>query len=80
MEKHFLDEDGDLQDYEHIDGQMLYEEGMIDRNHYMGDHASDYGFTAYYSAKEKQLIYTMYFQGEETDTVLESELDNWYHN
>lgn len=79
LNKLTLDEDGDVEDFETIESQMLYEEGTIDRRNHKGESAINYGFESVWNAEKQQLEYTFYFQGEkEVETVLESELQNWY--
>jgi len=79
LNKLTLDEDGDVEDIETIEGQTLYNEGTIDRKNYKGESAINYGFESVWNAEKQQLEYTFYFQGEkEEETVLESELQNWY--
>ena len=79
LNKVILDEDGDIYDDKTIDSQTLYEEGTIDRNNYKGENAIYYGYESIWNAKERELEYTFYFQGEKEDgTVLESELNNWF--
>ena len=79
LNKLTIDEDGDIEDAETIESQTLYEEGTIDRNNYKGENAIYYGYESIWNAKERELEYTFYFQGEkEEGTVLESELNNWF--
>lgn len=77
LNKLTLDEDGKMKDIEIIESQTLYKEGIIDRKNYKGESAINYGFESVWNAKEQQLEYTFYFQGEK-ETVLESEIKNWY--
>ena len=79
LEKLLFNESGSLKSCETIREQTLYEEGTIDRMNYKGENASIYGFTSFWDAKQKQLIYTMFFQGKEKEIVMESELKNWYY-
>lgn len=80
IEKVTLDEDGDEVDFEQEDGQVMYEEGTMDRSNYKGASASNYGYDAYWDAKKKELIYNFYFQGELTDeNIPESKLKDWYY-
>ena len=81
LEKVIFDENGSLISCETIEEQILYQEGEIDRSNYKGESASNYGYTCIWDAKEKQLRFTLFFQGEEQEkTVLESELKNWYYS
>ena len=81
LEKVVFDENSSLISCETIEEQILYEQGEIDRSNYKGESASNYGYTCIWDAKEKQLKYTLFFQGEEQEkTLLESELKNWYYS
>jgi len=74
-----LDEDGDIIDIETIESQTLYNQGTIDRKNYKGKSPINYGFESVWNAEKQEIEYTFYFQGEkEKETVLESELQNWY--
>lgn len=66
---------------EDITQQIIYSEGIIDRNNYKGNHASDYWFKATFNSKE--LMYEMYFQGEKQmwgkkHKVPQSKLNEWF--
>lgn len=66
-----------FEDYDVIAQQVLYAEGELDRNNYKGSSAIDYWYEANFNATKKELEYTFYFQGEK-ETVMESNLKNWY--
>lgn len=81
IEKITLDEDGDEVDYEQEEGQVMYQEGTMDRSNYKGASAINYGYDAHWDAKKKELVYNFYFQGELTDEdIPESKLKDWYYN
>jgi len=76
-------EDIDNLDFEETSmQQVIYSEGLIDRNNYKGEYASMYYSRATFNGKE--LMHTMYFQGEKQmwgkkHKVPESQLTKWYN-
>lgn len=87
LRKIIFDEDGDIDSFETIDNQFLYNEGTMDRAYYakrLSDtgkpYSIDYGYSCYWDATEQELIYTFYGRwGEEDEIFLESELQNWHY-
>lgn len=75
------EEDGYVQDVHLIQSQFLYNEGTIDRNNSMGEHAENYGFVAIWDAKKRDSLYTFFFMDDEQpEKIYEKDLKNWYNN
>ena len=73
-------DDVEYSDIETIESQSLYIEGSINRLRSREDSPLMFYYIAFWNAKEKQLEYTFYFNGEEDSSgILEDDLCTWYY-
>ncbi|MFK7049881.1 hypothetical protein V3Q77_08265 [Flavobacterium davisii] len=70
--------DEETDEFEIVEGKIVYSEGMKDKNNYKGDYASFFWYFAKFDGTE--LVYNFYYDGNlEYENVKESELTNWYN-